>query len=202
MKNMNQVSISNGNSKMGLIPSVSLPPIKTCVNCKECSKDCYAAKLCRIRKTVREAYENNLRILKTDPKSYWIQVRSAVAISHYFRFHVSGDILNDDYFAEMVDIAESFRYCEILCFTKNYKVVNRYLANYDLPENLHVIFSAWGKKVRPVNPYNLPVSEVIFPDTEVPDNWKICGGNCTECACRGIGCWTLRNGETIAFYKH
>lgn len=34
------------------------------------------------------------------------------------------------------------------------------------------------------------------------ENWKICGGNCTECASCGIGCWELKPGETIAFYQH
>ena len=28
------------------------------------------------------------------------------------------------------------------------------------------------------------------------------GGNCTACACAGIGCLELQNGETIAIYQH
>ena len=38
------IKISPGNSKMGAIPSVSLPAIKTCRDCK-CKEKCYAAKL-------------------------------------------------------------------------------------------------------------------------------------------------------------
>ena len=37
------IKISPGNSKMGAIPSVSLPAIKTCRDCK-CKEKCYAAK--------------------------------------------------------------------------------------------------------------------------------------------------------------
>ena len=57
--NNNRVSISAGNRKMGAIPSVSLPPIVTCPNCKECAKKCYAAKMCRIYPSVKKAYDND-----------------------------------------------------------------------------------------------------------------------------------------------
>jgi len=36
---MKTISISKGNSKMGAIPSVSLPPIVTCKNCATCAKN-------------------------------------------------------------------------------------------------------------------------------------------------------------------
>ena len=49
------IKISPGKSKMGAIPSVSLPAIKTCRDCK-CKEKCYAAKLERLRPTVRNAY--------------------------------------------------------------------------------------------------------------------------------------------------
>ena len=55
MKN-NIVSISKGNSKMGAIPSVSLPPCITCNPTAPCFKKCYAVKLSRRYKTVKTAY--------------------------------------------------------------------------------------------------------------------------------------------------
>ena len=199
-----KVSFSKGNSKMGLIPSVSLPPIITCPKGAPCAKKCYAHKLCRIYPTVKKAYQNNLDILKTDPNEYWKQVDSAVKMARYFRFHVSGDIPNYIYFCFMVDLAYRNPHCEILAFTKNYSVVNEYLGNLTtpiLPPNLHIIFSEWGAMPIP-NPHNLPTAAVIFKGEEPNDNWKICGGNCAECACRGVGCWELKKGETIAFYEH
>ena len=57
------VKISKGNSKLGAIPSVSLPAGKTCRNDCECSNKCYAKKLERLRKTVREAYQHNYDLL-------------------------------------------------------------------------------------------------------------------------------------------
>ena len=199
-----KVSFSKGNSKMGLIPSVSLPPIITCPKGVPCAKKCYASKLCRIYPTVKKAYQNNLDILNSNPTEYWNQVDEAVKMSRFFRFNVSGDIPNYLYFCYMVDLAYRNPHCEMLAFTKNYNVVNEYLGNLTtpiLPPNLHIIFSEWGDSPIP-NPYNLPTAAVIFKGTEPKDNWKICGGNCAECACRGVGCWELKNGETIAFYEH
>lgn len=201
---MLKVSISKGNAKMGAIPSVSLPPIITCPKGAPCAGKCYAAKLCRIYPNVRNAYQNNLGILNSSPGEYWRQVREAIAKTKYFRFHVSGDIPDLNYFKQMCLIAIEYPDTQILAFTKRYNIVNDYinmLAFHELPDNLHIIFSEWGEQ-KPHNPHNLPTSAVIFKGTEPRDDWKICGGNCTECACRGVGCWELKKGETIAFYEH
>jgi hypothetical protein len=197
-----RVSISSGNRKMGAIPSVSLPPVVTCPRGVPCAAKCYAAKLCRLRPTVREAYARNLEILRADPGEYWRQVRFAASMTRFFRFHVSGDIIGADYFAEMVATAEALPGTEFLAFTKNYTVVNAWIAERgQLPGNLHLIFSEWGRAEIP-NPHSLPTAAVIFKGEEPRDGWKVCGGNCTECACRGVGCWELKPGETIAFYEH
>ncbi len=199
---MIKLSISPGNKKMGAIPSVSLPPIVTCPTGCPCAAKCYAAKLCRIYKNVRNAYQSNLDLLNEDWGGYWLQVRAAVAVHRYFRFHVSGDIPNAGYFKEMVITAKQCPHTEILVFTKRYEIVNNYISAFgDLPANLHVIFSEWGEQ-KPVNPHQLPTAAVIFKGCEPSDGWNICGGNCTECACRGVGCWELKKGETIAFYEH
>lgn len=200
--NNNKVSISKGNSKMGFIPSVSLPPIVTCAHGCKCAKKCYAAKLCKLRPNVRNAYQRNLDILLENETNYWNQVDQTVRMSKYFRFHVSGDIVDYHYFESMVITAERNPGTTILAFTKQYDIVNSYLDIFGyLPENLKIIFSAWpGMPME--NPYNIPVANVIFRGSEPADDWKICGGNCSECACRGVGCWELKHGEHIAFYEH
>ena len=199
----NFVSISRGNSKMGAIPSVSLPPVVTCPAGVPCNKKCYACKICRLRATVRAAYDRNLEILSTDPEAYWLDVRRAVKMSAYFRFHVSGDIPHYDYLLHMVETAKNAPHCQILCFTKRYEWINMFInENGALPENLHMIFSEWGDSWTVPNPHKLPTSRVIFKGEAVPDGVKVCGGNCYECACRGVGCWELKSGETIAFFEH
>ena len=201
-----KVSISKGNRKMGAIPSVSLPPIITCPQGAPCAAKCYAAKMCRIYPTVKQAYQNNLDILNNDWYEYWRQVHAAVATSKYFRFHVSGDIPNFKYFVEMVMVAKKNPGTHILAFTKQYDIVNHYIDTFgELPNNLHLIFSRWDSawNVSIKNPHDLPMSAVIFKNGNSSIEYeKICGGNCTDCACQGVGCWELKKGETIAFYEH
>lgn len=197
-----KVSISNGNSKMGAIPSVSLPPCTTCNPDAPCFKKCYAVKLARRYKTVANAYERNLDILKTDSSAYWLQVKSAAMTTRFFRFHVSGDIPNIEYFRNMVQLANELPHTNFLAFTKQYDIVNLFLVNGGaIPSNLKIIFSNWGEW-KCYNPFSLPTCEVILKGAAPLDNWKICGGNCTDCACRGVGCWEVKPGETIAIYEH
>ena len=201
MINNKKVSISKGNRKMGYIPSVSLPPVVTCAAGCTCAKKCYAAKLCRIYANTRKAYARNLDILKNDMDNYFTQVKAAAMVTKYFRFHVSGDIYDMNYLDRMVKLAQDLPGTTFLAFTKQYNFVNNFLKYAAIPDNLKIIFSEWpGMEM--YNPYNLPVAHVIFKGSEPADNWKICGGNCSECACRGVGCWELKKGEHIAFYEH
>lgn len=196
------VSISPGNVKMGAIPSVSLPACATCNPNAPCFKKCYAAKLERIRSNVKSAYARNLETLRNDPAAYWLQVKAAAITTRFFRYHVSGDIPNVEYFAAMIRTAEELPNTNFLAFTKQYNIVNSYIENGGkIPQNLKIIFSNWGAW-KCHNPHGLPMSEVIFKGSAPAEDWKICGGNCTACACRGVGCWELQNGETIAFYEH
>jgi hypothetical protein len=202
MKNNYNVSISAGNSKMGAIPSVSLPACITCNPDAPCFKLCYAAKISRLYKNTAAAYQRNLSILQADAGAYWIQVKAAAITARFFRFHVSGDIPNAEYFAEMVKLARDLPNTNFLAFTKQYSIVNEYISNGGaIPSNLKVLFSNWGAW-KCENPYNLPVCEIILKGNDPAPDWKICGGNCTACACAGIGCWELKNGETIAIYQH
>ena len=200
---MSTICISDGNSKLGKIPSVSLPAVVTCRPC-ECHSKCYARKLERLRPAVRNAYQRNLDTLNNDPVTFWREVEASIMMSRFFRFHVSGDIPDMDYFNHMVEIAERNEHCQILCFTKKFEIVNEYLAdNWAIPDNLHIIFSAWDNL--PVdNPYNLPVAYVRFRGgrTDAPADAAICPGNCSECAITDGGCWTLKQGESVVFDEH
>lgn len=201
MKN-STVSISKGNIKMGAIPSVSLPACTTCNPDAPCFKKCYARRMAARRATVRNAYEHNSDILNNEPFAYWAQVKAAASMVRFFRYHVSGDIPNIEYFNNMVQIANDLPGTQFLAFTKQYNIVNTYLNNGGtIPSNLKILFSNWGSW-KCENPYNLPQCEIIFKGTTAAENWKICGGNCTACACQGVGCWELKNGETIGIYEH
>lgn len=198
------VKISNGNSKMGQIPSVSLPVGLTCRCDCECSKKCYAKKLERLRPSVKAAYKHNYDLLKCAPDVYWREVEGSIMMSRYFRFHVSGDIPDLTYFVRMVDVASRNQHCQILCFTKKYDIINTALAvGTKIPENLHIIMSAW-RGLECDNPYHLPEAHVRYKSggTTAKNEAIECGGNCTECAITAGGCWTLKKGEQVVFNEH
>lgn len=222
---MATVKISSGNSKMGSVPSVSLPSIKTCRQCA-CQSKCYAQKLERLRPAVRNAYQHNLEVLINEPETYWREVEASVMMSRFFRFHVSGDIPNEVYFAKMVEVAKRNPHCEILCFTKKYEIVNTYIEEFEalkysklvfpdcmmeitgnaepvIPPNLHIIFSGWVD-LNMVNPFALPEAHVRYRDgsTTAREDAIECGGNCTECALTEGGCWNLQKGQQVVFNEH
>ena len=201
---MSNVKISAGNAKLGSIPSVSLPAGVTCRKDCECFKKCYAQKLERMRPSVRNAYQHNLALLQKSPDIYWREVEASIMMSRFFRFHVSGDIPDDVYFAHMIEVAERNSHCEILCFTKKYDIVNEYLEfGGKLPKNLHIVFSGWvGLEMD--NPYLLPEAHVRYKDgtTTAKPTAKECGGNCTDCLLTEGGCWSLQSGEQVIFNEH
>lgn len=201
---IHNVHISKGNTKMGDVASVSLLPFNTCPACcaSTCGAACYAAKLANLRPNVLKNYAENTAIAVLQPDSYFAQVKTAMAGVRFFRFHVSGDIINAEYFRRMVEAAQENPHCEVLVFTKRYAAVNQYIDSFGaLPANLHVLFSGWSN-LTPENPHNLPETNVIERGAEPADNWKICGGNCFECGITGSGCWAAKHGEVVAFHKH
>lgn len=197
------VSISKGNEKLGDIPSISLPSVLTCRAC-ECNKKCYARRIELRRPNVKNAYQNNLTVLNSDPETYWREVEATIMLSRFFRFHVSGDIPDMEYLRKMVAVSERNKYCQVLCFTKKYELVNSFIDDGGvLPENLHLVFSAWRGLKMP-NPHGLPEAHVRYRDgTTTAGTGAIeCGGNCTECACTSGGCWSLKSGEQVVFNEH
>ena len=205
---MGKVKFSMQNQKMGAIPSVSLPAKKTCRACA-CWEKCYAAKLERLRPSVRNAYQNNLDVYREERDGYWREVEGQIMLSRFFRFHVSGDIPDAYYFTRMLDVAARNPHCQILCFTKQYDIVNTVLYKRSpdgmahLPDNLHLIFSAWPGLPMD-NPHRFPEAHVLFKDgtTTASPEAKSCPGNCSECAVTDSGCWTLKEGEQIVFKEH
>lgn len=196
------ITISRGNAKMGAIPSVSLPACTTCNPSAPCFGKCYARRMTARRPNVRTAYEKNLAIYQADPVGYFDQIKQAAAASRFFRYHVSGDVPDGRYMAGMIATAAAVPGCTFLAFSKQYNIINSYLdAGGKLPPNLKIILSNWGAW-KCDNPHGLPVCEIVFKDSAPADDWKICGGNCSECACRGVGCWQLKPGETIAIFEH
>ena len=202
--NIPAVKFSGGNTKMGNVASVSVLPFITCpARCAgTCGPHCYAAKLANLRKNVMNAYAWNTAIAMILPEEYFKQIDNFCKGTRFFRFHVSGDIMNKAYFESMVQIARNNPKTEILAFTKRFEIVNTWIReNGQLPENMHILFSGWNN-LKPVNPYGMPETTVYEKPEKFKEEWLTCGGNCFNCACRGLGCWQAKTGDTIAFKKH
>ena len=200
----NLVSISQGNNKMGKIASVSLLPVLSCPGrCNgTCGDKCYAKKLALLRPVVMRAYARNQAVARLAPDAYFKAVKQAIAKADHFRFHVSGDILNNRYLKEVVNACKMFPHCEVLMFTKRYEIVNRFLEiGGAIPKNLHILFSGWTN-LTPDNPNHLPETTVYATEADIKPEWALCGGNCLDCAIHDGGCWKAQKGETIAFKIH
>ena len=199
---MIKLSVSPGNTKMGTIPSISLPPVETCAKNAPCVGLCYARRMCRRYKDTAEAYRRNLELWNVEPSAFELQATASAMLTRFFRWHVGGDIPSMEYLNMMCNVAARCTHTEFLVFTKKYEVVNTFIdEGGNVPQNLKIIFSEWGE-FKPYNPHDLPTAAVIFKNEVPPSDTKICGGNCTVCACQGVGCWELKKGEKIYFYQH
>lgn len=200
------VKISTTNSKLGLIPSVNLPPITTCrPNCP-CTKDCYATKGRFRFQNVKDNLANNYKIYFHDPETYFAEIKHAInngMVSYsYFRWHAAGDFVDKAYFEGVVKVAEELPLTSFLAFTKKFEIVNEFIHNGGtIPQNLHIVFSAWGDDFKIDNPYSFPVAYVRFKDSEnksIPETAAECSGDCTNC----LQCWNIKAGESVVFNKH
>ena len=130
-----KMAISTGNRKIGRVMNVSLPPIMTCANCKECKYLCYDVKAClQYPNTVIDARIRNLSVLMKDREEYFARIDAAMSRrrkNKYFRWHVAGDIIDSDYFDRMIKNAQHHPDFVIWTYTKNYKA-EIMMFNYNL----------------------------------------------------------------------
>lgn len=201
------VKISTTNTKLsGQIPSVNLPPIKTCRHDAPCKHLCYATRGNFCYPKVKESHMNNLACYVSNKDKYFddiIAYLNGLVSYRFFRWHSSGDMVDYDYLLGMVRVAKKCKSVKFLCFTKKFELVNQFLATGEkLPKNLHIVFSAWDKDFKVVNPYNLPVTYVNFKDTsknpDIPELAIPCTGDCPNC----LACWSLKNGQAVVFHQH
>ena len=201
------IKISTTNSKLsGEIPSINLPAIKTCRADAPCKHLCYATKGNFTFPNVKESHIHNLACFVNDPKKYFddiIKYLNGLVSYRFFRYHSSGDIVNEEYFEGMIRVAKKCKTTKFLCFTKKFEIINEYLDNGGkIPSNLHIVFSAWDKDFNVPNPHNLPVTYVDFNNSElnpkIPELAIPCTGSCPEC----LACWSLKKGQSVVFHQH
>ena len=204
-----KIKISTTNSKLsGQIPSVNLPAIKTCRHDAPCAKKyCYATKGNWLYPNVKESLTNNLACYIANPTQYFDDIieylNGGLVTYRFFRYHSSGDIIDANYFRGMVRVAKKCKSVKFLCFTKKFEIINDYLSSGEkIPNNLHIVFSAWDKNFKVDNPFNLPVTYVDFANKsmnpDIPELSIPCTGSCPEC----LACWSLKKGQSVVFHQH
>ena len=169
--------ISKGNSKVGNIPSISLPPVTTCVTSTPCVKECYAIRISKRFSHVRKQWEHNLYEYIDDSGIYFNTIFKFLDVNKpkYFRFHIGGDCPDKYYTLQVIKICAQFPNTNFLIFTKRYE----WFSNISVLSNLFVILSMW--------PY-IKEPQSSFRKTWVRGDLRIigkelysCKGKCTEC---------------------
>ena len=210
------VPIITGNSKLGgAFKSLSFRPVIDCGNCAGCAGSCYDLRHDVTNKACMELRCLTAAIYNTDPERFWREVDASMTMTRLLRLHVGGEFLSQDYFDNMARLASKHKHVKLLAFTKMYEYVNHYIdENGSLPENFHVIMSAWPGVVLD-NPHNLPISFPVFASEDIEKDAKLlefqnsmpkfywhCNDDCTDCALSDQGCFKLGKGESVGFNYH
>ena len=136
--------ISNTVSKLGVgIGTVNLPAVTTCRGDAPCRKGCYACKGNFVYSNVKTSLQKNLDAFVEDADRFFSILDNQLNMVpfKFFRWHSSGDIVNERYLEGMCWLARRHKGTQFLCFTKKYELVNEYLINHKKPKNLILVFS-------------------------------------------------------------
>lgn len=198
---MIQFKVTNYNSKLGSICSINLPAIKSCRKDAPCKKICYANKGNFLLPSVKKCYDNNLKSFLKDKSKAEMDIIKQLSNVRYCRLHASGDFINRDYFEMIVRIAKKAKHVRFMAFTKQYELINQYIAEGNIiPSNLKIIFSIW-ENFPMDNPYNLPTAFTKLKhgtDNRQKKKTVHCNGRCDDC----FKCWYIKKGQQVLFYQH
>lgn len=182
------VHISQGNSKLGNIPNISLPPGPAfgCRKDAPCFKGCYAWKAWRQYPQVRTAWTENWLIYRASPMDYFGQIRDYLAHTRkaFFRWHVAGDIPDFTYLVWMGWLARQFPGKYFLAHTKRTDLLFDHEHPANLPENVTLRQSMWPGWLPEFT--GLPKSWMQDgTEDRVPMDAFECPGHCESC----YACW-------------
>lgn len=189
-----QIVISDGNSKIGKIPNVSLPPVLSCAKDVPCAKEgCYSMKSWKAWPSVKAARLHNWEVWLTNPEKYFKDISDYLTKYNtpYFRFHVDGDIPDTTYFQRMTRLADEHPNTRFLAFTKRYT-----LPIEQRPCNLSIIPSAWPG-------FKIPeFKRTAWMEDGRENRYGArfdCKGHCDKC----YACWHIYEiGKDVVFTKH
>jgi hypothetical protein len=204
----NKISISKKSKKVPFL-NISLSPAM-CNKALPCKKDCYAMKSFNQYPNVRAAWSNNLAVYLSDSRGYFEQLSKELEKlskkpkhKRFFRYHVAGDIVDQNYLNNMLNLAAKFPTIKFLAFTKRHELDYSGLDNHP---NLTIVFSYWPNFGNADN--DMPKAFLLDNknyeqnyDTRMKESYKdmyVCSGSCKDCRV----CWDLKDNEHVIFIKH
>jgi len=206
------ISISQGNSKTGLIPAFSLLPLMTCSAqaCATCAKNgCYA-----VKNVFRHGYDP----ATNTPLNAWSHNTVAATIHldelekaltkyfdgmnapRFFRIHVSGDFVSVKYAEMWKRVIKAHPHTNFLFFTKQWDIIRK--VDFLNIQNLAPILSGWTNCEIPQDLIDAGYRVAWCNDgheTRIPADAIECPGHCDTCGM----CWNLYTiGRDTYFNKH
>lgn len=187
----------------GKIPQLNMPVGITCNPAAPCFAICYARFDKMGTPTNVASHFYHLLYYRTYGHGFFERINLEITgkPAKFFRWHSSGDIVDDAYFEGMVWLALQKPDMTFLCYTKKLHIVNKYIDNGGIiPENLK-IYSSVFRNFKQDNPHCFPetyVKEGVKTDKNIPVDAYICGGNCGECTV----CFERGNNTPVCFIAH
>lgn len=134
--------LTNGNSKLGKdVLCFDLLAVRTCPNCKDCRKSCYAAKMERFRPVVHDKHVFNTMLAVRDMDFLFALIIEQLhqTKKKIVRIHSSGDFFSQEYLELWCQIASLFPKISFYGYTKTRGIFNFWWAD-SLP-NLNIVDS-------------------------------------------------------------
>jgi hypothetical protein len=191
------LTVSSGNTKLGNIPNLNLPPLVTCIENPPCAKLCYARKAYEgyAAHSCKSAWDGNLQLWQESIPLFQQALDAWLAKYKpaYFRWHSSGDIPDRDYWCMMLRVAVKNPGTRFLCYSRRSYAWSdaEHMAN--IP-NLRILRSLWIDEAGR-DEYR-PWFKVLSKD----ELWyePTCPGSCSNC----LICWHLLTGEGRTIRLH
>jgi len=116
--------VSKWNTKLGVLPSFSLPVLETCPGKTEfCSRLCYGLNGRFARKRMKAIYQNNLQASKQAAFVNRMVSEILKTEARVFRLHVVGDFYKDKYIEKWIEIANRLPSVKFFGSTKSWRVL-------------------------------------------------------------------------------
>lgn len=125
------MNISLKNTKLGNIPSFSLPALISCpARTIVCSSICYADRFSKLYKNAEKAYKLNLTGIQDKDFVEQLVIKLTKLSTKKknpmttFRWHVSGDWHGIKYMYDAIKIMKQFPNISFYCYTRNWRLAN------------------------------------------------------------------------------